>query len=79
MRGMLVDQSLRWLTEQQFGDDQQPNVLLAIERLLENMAAVAVRSQFYDATTRVDESKKVSRYVGGLTACIQRSYVAPRR
>lgn len=34
MRGMFVDQSLSWVTEQQFRNNKKTDVLLAVESLL---------------------------------------------
>ena len=46
---MLVDQGLRWISKQQLRDDQEANVLLAIEGLLQNVAAVTVRGELHNA------------------------------
>ena len=39
---MLVHQRLRRVTVKQLGHDQEANILLAVQRLLEDMAAVTV-------------------------------------
>ena len=51
MRRMLVDESLSGITEEELRDDEKPDVLFTVEGLLEDVASVAVRRKFYDATT----------------------------
>lgn len=54
MRSVFVDQSLRWVAQQQFGNDEKPDVLLAVKRLLEDVAAIAVCREFHNvASARV--------------------------
>ena len=43
VRRMLVHQRLRRVTVQQLGHDQEANIFLAVQCLLKDMAAVAVR------------------------------------
>lgn len=49
---MLVDEGLGGVTEEKLGDDEKPDVLLAIEGLLQDVTSVAVRRKFYNATTK---------------------------
>ena len=51
MRRMLVDESLSGITKEELRDDEKPDVLFAVEGLLEDVTSVAVRRKFYDATT----------------------------
>ena len=46
---MLVHQRLRRVTVKQLGHDQEANILLAVQRLLEDMAAVTVGRKLDDA------------------------------
>jgi hypothetical protein len=48
---VFVYKGLCRITEQQFGDDEQANFFLTIQRLLENMTTIAVTCKFYDATS----------------------------
>lgn len=50
MRRMLVRQRRRGITKQKFRDDQESNIFLTIQRLLKNVAAVAVCSEFDDSS-----------------------------
>ena len=48
---MLVDQCLCWVAEEQFRNNEQPDVFLAVKGFLEDVAAVAVGSEFNNAST----------------------------
>jgi len=41
---MFINQSLGWITKKEFRNDEKTNIFLAIESLLENMAAIAISS-----------------------------------
>ena len=42
MRSMLVNERLGRITEEQLGDNRQPDVFLAIEGLLQDVTSIAV-------------------------------------
>lgn len=46
MRRMFIDQSFGGVSDEEFRDDQQANVLFAIKRLLKDMATIAIGGQF---------------------------------
>jgi hypothetical protein len=50
MRSVFVDESLSRITGEQFRDDKQPDVLLAVESLLKHVAAVTVHCELDNAT-----------------------------
>jgi hypothetical protein len=52
MRGMLVDEGRSRITLKQFLDDQEPDVFLAVERLLQDVTSIAVSSQINDTTPK---------------------------
>ena len=50
MRSMLVNESLRWIAEEKLPDDEEADVLLAVQGLLKDVAAIAVGGQLNDAS-----------------------------
>jgi hypothetical protein len=50
MRGVLVDERLRGIAEQELRDDLETNFFLAVERLLKDVASVAVHRELDDAS-----------------------------
>ena len=53
MTCMFIDEGSGRVSDQQLQDDQQSNAFLAVQGLLEDMAAIAVRSEFDDAASRI--------------------------
>jgi hypothetical protein len=51
MGSMLVDQCLGRIPEEEFRDDEKPDVLFTIEGFLENVASVAISGKFYNAAS----------------------------
>jgi hypothetical protein len=51
MRRVLVHERLSRVTGQKFRDNEQSDVLLAVESLLKDMTAVTICCKFDDATT----------------------------
>lgn len=60
---MLVDESLGRVAEEQLRDDQESDILLAVEGLLQNMAPVTVGSQFDDPTSAATSWRDASMNV----------------
>lgn len=48
MGRVLVNESLSGITEEELRDDQQPDVFLAVQGLLQDVAAVAIRGKLDD-------------------------------
>lgn len=66
MRRMLVDESLSGITEEELRDDEKPDVLFAVEGLLEDVASVAVGCEIdYPSSVQraYSESQKEKRGV----------------
>ena len=53
MTCMFIDKGSGRVSDQQLRDDQQSNAFLAVQGLLEDMAAIAVCSEFDDAASRI--------------------------
>lgn len=51
MGGVLIYQSLGGITEEKLGDNEKSDILLAIESLLKDVAAVAVGGKINDTTS----------------------------
>ncbi len=51
MRGMFIDQRLRWVTKQQLRNDEKPNVFFAVQGFLENKTSITVGRQFDDVSS----------------------------
>jgi len=45
---MFINQGLGWITKKEFRNDEKTNIFLAIESLLENVAAIAISGQVND-------------------------------
>jgi hypothetical protein len=66
---MLVNESRRRVTAEELGDDTQADVLLAVERLLQDVAAVAVRCKIDDATPFNGSAEAEVHRRRALTSC----------
>ena len=53
MRSVLVDERLSWISYEQFGNDREPNIFFAIERFLQDMAAITICCEFGDASPKI--------------------------
>lgn len=72
MGGMLVDESLCRIAKEKFGDNQKPNVLFTIQRLLEDVASIAVSCEVYDATSFQEVRCKITTLRYMRTSCSER-------
>jgi hypothetical protein len=50
MRRVFVHERLGWITSKEFRDNEQPDIFLAVEGFLKNMATITVHCEFDDAT-----------------------------
>jgi len=50
MRCVLVDKRLGRIASQKFRDNEQPDVLFAVESFLKHVTAVTIRGEFDNAT-----------------------------
>jgi hypothetical protein len=46
---VLIDESLSWVIEKEFRNDEKADIFLAVESLLKNVAAITIGGQFNDA------------------------------
>ena len=63
VRRMLVHKSLRGIAQEKLGDDEEAHFLLTVQCLLQNMAAVTVRSKINHAATSTLSSARRKTFV----------------
>jgi hypothetical protein len=69
MRGVLVDEGRRRVADEQLRHNEQADLFFAVERLLKNMAAIAVGREVHNAAPVEKRQVVLDAYKEGPTSC----------